>query len=162
MMIAKGSEERWVFRPPEERPLRPEGRVIIYVSAEFERYWAEAVRTFTLGDSSFVENQPEELKTLYGTLVDGMNTGKKVSQFYKEIMAKIKRTNFDTIPDYGLGQGIGLSPKELPVIDKEDRSTLKEGMCFSLRLGVRNKETGPTVIGNTVCLSKRGPQMFTQ
>ena len=62
MMIAKPLEERWAFRPPEERPIRSGDRMIIYLAVEFERYWAEAVRTFTVKDSSFVETQPEQCK----------------------------------------------------------------------------------------------------
>jgi Xaa-Pro aminopeptidase len=162
MMIAKPLEERWAFKLPEESPLRSEDKVIIYLAVEFERYWAEAARTFSVRDSSFVETQPEEIKTLYEAIVGGMSSGKKVSQFYREIMVKIKKENFDFIPDYGLGQGIGLSPKEFPVIAKEDKSILNQGMCFSLRLGVRNKEKGPLMIGNTICLSKKRPEVLTQ
>ena len=161
MMIAKPLEEKWAFKPPEEKPLRSEDKVIIYLAIEFERYWAEAVRTFIVRDSSFVEIQPEGIKTLYETIMEGMSTGKKISQFYKETMAKIKKANFDSIPDYGLGQGIGLSPKEFPVIAKEDRNILNHGMCFSLRLGVRNKEMGPIMIGNTIYLSKKGAEVLT-
>jgi Xaa-Pro aminopeptidase len=162
MMIAKPLEERWAFKPLEEKHLRSGDKVIIYLAVEFERYWAEAARTFSVRGYSFIENQPEEVKTLYESIVEGMNTGKKVSQFYKETMAKIKKANFDFIPDYGLGQGIGLSPKEFPVIAKEDRNILNHGMCFSLRLGVRNKETGPIIIGNTIYLSKKGPEVLTR
>ena len=162
MMIAKPLEEKWAFKPPEEKPLRSGDKVIIYLAIEFERYWAEAARTFSVRDSSFVEIQPEGIKTLYETIMEGMSTGKKISQFYKETMAKIKKGNFDFIPEYGLGQGIGLSPKEFPVIAKEDRNILNHGMCFSLRLGVRNKETGPIMIGNTIYLSKKGAEVLTR
>jgi Xaa-Pro dipeptidase len=162
MMIGKPLEEKWAFRPPEERPIRPGDRMIIYLAVEFERYWAEAARTFSVRDSSFVEIQPEGIKTLYETIMEGMSTGKKISQFYKETMAKIKKGNFDLIPEYGLGQGIGLSPKELPVIVKEDRNIFGQGMCFSLRLGIRDKETGPIMIGNTIYLSKKGPEVLTR
>jgi Xaa-Pro aminopeptidase len=162
MMIAKPLEERWAFRPPEERPLRSGENVIIHISIEFERYWAEGARTFSVRDSSFVETEPEGVKTLYETIVKGMNIGKKMSQFYRETMNLIKKGNFEYIPDYGLGQGIGLSPKELPVIAKEDRNILDKGMCFSLRLGIRDQEMGGIMIGNTIYLSKKGPEVLTR
>lgn len=161
MMIAKPVEERWAFKPPEEKPLRPEDRVIIYLAIEFERYWAEAVRTFHIRDSSFIDTQPEEVKTVYDTIMEGIKTGKKVSQFYRETLAKIKKAKFDIFPDYGIGQGMGLSPKEFPVLRKEDRSILHQGMCFSLRLGVTNKMIGPTMIGHTLSLSRKGVDVLT-
>lgn len=162
MMIAKPLEGRWAFKTPEEKSLRSEDRVIIYLAVEFERYWAEAVRTFSVRESSFVETQPEGVKTLYETILEGMNTGKKVSQFYRETMVKIKKANFDFIPDYGLGQGIGLSLKEFPVLVKEDRNMLDQEMSFSLRLGVRSKEMGPIMIGHTIYLSRKGKEVLTR
>ncbi|MFB3884808.1 MAG: M24 family metallopeptidase [Thermodesulfobacteriota bacterium] len=161
MMIAKPLREKWAFRPPEESPLRSGDRILIYLALEFERYWAEAVRTFTLEGSSFVEMQPEGIKTLYEAIMGGMIPGKKVSRFYKESLIKIKKANEDAILDYGLGQGIGLSPKEFPVIEQKDRSALTPGMCFSLRLGVRKREIGPFMFGNTIYLSRKGPEILT-
>ena len=77
-------------------------------------------------------------------------------------MSKVAKANVEHIPDYGLGQGIGLSPKELPVIAKGDRTVLDEGMCFSLRLGIRGKELGTIMTGNTIYLSKRGAEVLTR
>jgi Xaa-Pro aminopeptidase len=77
-------------------------------------------------------------------------------------MAKIVKANIEYVPDYGLGQGIGLSLKELPVIGKGDRNILDEGMCFSLRLDIRDKEIGRVMAGNTIYLSKRGAEVLTR
>ena len=162
MMILKPLEERGAFRPPEERSLRPGESVIIYLAVEFERYWAEAARTFTFKDSSFIETSPEDVKALYEKVVEGMKPGKRISQFYRETMAKSARANVEHIPDYGLGQGIGLSSKELPVLAQGDRTVLDEGMCFSLRLGIRDKELGTIMTGNTIYLSKRGAEVLTR
>lgn len=161
MMIAKPCEERWAFQPPEEKPLQSGERVMIYLAVEFERYWAEAVRTFDVSDSSLSEVYPEGIKTLYETMVKGMNVGKKVSQFYKETVAKAKKAKCDIFQDDELGQGIGLSPKEFPIIAKGDRNTLHQGMCISLRLGVRRSEMGPLMIGHTIYLSKKRGEVVT-
>jgi Xaa-Pro aminopeptidase len=158
MMIGRPSEERWAFRPPEERPLRQRECVLLYLGVEFERYWAEGARTFTVQDSSFVETRFEPLESLYETLMQGMKPGKKMSQFYREAMAGMKKAKMDFLSDYGLGQGIGLSPRELPLIAKEDRNILREGMCLSLRLGVRNEEKETFMIGDTISLSRKGPE----
>lgn len=162
MMIAKLSEERGVFRPPEDRPIRSEDKMLIYLAVEFERYWAEAIRTLTFKDSSFAEAQPEQIKTLYEKVLDGMKTGKRMSQFYSETMTELEKARLDYLPDCGLGQGIGLSLKESPMIVGDDETTLKEGMCFSLRLGARGKEMGVAMMGDTLYLSRKGPEVFTR
>ncbi len=162
MMIARPLKERWAFKPPEESLLRSEDRIIIYLAIAFERYWAEATRTFSVRDSSLVETQPEEVKRVYETILKGISTGKKVSEFYRETMARIKKANFEFIPDYGLGRGIGLSLREFPILDTNNRNVLTQGTCFSLCLGVRNREMGPLMVGNTIYLSRKGPQVLTR
>jgi Xaa-Pro aminopeptidase len=162
MMILKPFEKDGAFRPPEERPISSGDRIIIYVAVEFERYWAEAVRTFVLKESAFAEIQPETVKALYETILQGMKIGKRVSQFYREAVAKMAKAKFEEISGYGMGQGIGLSLKELPLISKEDRSILVDGMCLSLRLGIRAKELGAAMIGDTIYLSSKGPEVLTR
>ncbi len=162
MMIARPMEKEWAFKPPEEKIFYPEEKIIIYISVEFERYWAEAIRTFTIRDSSFEEIQPDEVNTLYDSIVGGMVYGKRISQFYKEALAKIKEANFEFVSDYGLGNGIGLGPKEFPMIDGEGRNVLMQGMCLSLRIGVYNKYLGPVMVGDTFHITKKGLKLLTQ
>jgi Xaa-Pro aminopeptidase len=162
MMILKPSDKNGAFRPPEERPIRSGDRLIIYLAVEFERYWAEAVRTVTFADVSFQETLPDPVKTLYENILQGMKIGKKISQLYRETMAKIAKVKFEEISDYGVGQGIGLSLKELPLIAKEDRNILADGMCLSLRVGIRDKEVGAAMIGDTIYSSKAGPEAVTR
>ena len=162
MMILKPSEENGAFRPPEERPIRSGDRIIIYLAVEFERYWAEAVRTFTFADSSFKETLPDHVKTLYENILQGMKIGKRMSQLHRETMAKIAKAKLKEISGYGMGQGIGLSLKELPLIAKEDRTILADGMCLSLRLGIRDKELGVVMTGDTIYLSSKGPEVLTR
>jgi len=162
MMILKPSEKNGAFRPTEERTIKSGDWMIIYVAVEFERYWAEAVRTFAVKESAFAEIQHETVKTLYENILQGMKIRKRMSQFYKETRAKIAKAKFEEISDYGMGQGIGLSVKELPLIAKEDRTILADGMCLSLRLGIRGKELGTIMIGDTIYLSKAGPEVVTR
>jgi Xaa-Pro aminopeptidase len=162
MMIATPAEERWSFRPPGERALRSGTRMILYLSVEFERYWSEGFRTFDIKNSSFEEVHHQEVKALYENLQRTMTTGKKISHFHREALGMIKKCGFEALADHGVGQGIGLSPLEAPLISKGEQTILKPGMCFSLHLGVRNKETAAAVMGETVCLSRRGAEVLTR
>lgn len=162
MMIAKPMEERWAFRPAEEIQISFGESRIIYLAVEFERYWAEGIRTFAARDSSFAEPKFENISALYERIVNGMRPEKTSSQFYHETMEELKKENIDYIPEYGLGQGIGLSPQEFPVISGEDHTLLREGMTFSLRLSIKNKDMGAIMTGNTIHLTKQGPEILTK
>ena len=161
MMIAKPKAGTWAFRPSEETSLSPGETVIVYLAVEFERYWAEGARTYTVKDSSLVLVPSEEVGLLYERLIRGIKPGKDSAQFYREAMREIKKSKAEFIPDYGLGEGIGLGIKEFPVFAPKKGVPLKEGNCFSLRLLVKDKTLGAVMIGNTVLLTKKGPEVLT-
>lgn len=163
MLLARPIKEKWSFRPAEDGQILIGDTIIVYLAVEFERYWSEGIRTFVAADaSSLVPTQSDNAYALYEGIMAGMKPGKAVSQFYKEIVNQIQKSPFDYIPEYGLGQGIGLSLHEFPVITDEDSNLLKEGMCLTLRLAIRDKEMGAVMIGNTIHLSKDGPEVLTK
>ena len=161
MLIAKPMEPDWAFRPAEEAPFSSGDRVILYLAVEFERYWAEAIRTFVVQDASFLEVKPEAMMSLYEQVMNGLMPGKTVSQFCKETAGKIRKSNMDPILRYGLGHGIGLGLEEFPLIGEGEKEMLAKGMCLTLRLAVKDPEAGAVMIGNTVSLSKNGPEVLT-
>jgi Xaa-Pro aminopeptidase len=150
------------LRPFGDVPLSADERVILYLAVEFERYWAEGVRTFVLEGDSFKECPVGIFNTLYSQFLQNMKLGERISQFCKETVAETKATHVDAIYDYGLGQGIGLSLQELPLLTEEETNPFREGMCLTLRLAIKNGGKGPMMIGHTIYLSKAGPEILTQ
>jgi Xaa-Pro aminopeptidase len=132
------------------------------LAVEFERYWAEGVRTFVLEGDSLRECPVDIFNTLYSQTIQKIKLGERISQFYKETVAEMKAARVDAIYDYGLGQGIGLSPQELPLLTEEETNPFREGMCLTLRLATKSGGKGPMMIGNTIYLSKAGPEILTQ
>lgn len=162
ILIAKPQETQWAFRPPEDTQIRSGDTVIIYLAMEFERYWAEGIKTFRAKNSSLEEVTPETVGSLYERLAEGMQPGKKLSQFYKDTLHEVQKSKAHAIWDYGMGQGIGLSLQELPLINKEEKNVIKEGMCLTLRLAIKDNEMGGIMIGNTFHVSKNGPEVLTR
>ena len=162
MMIAHPSTKSWSFRPAEARPIRTDETIMINLAVEFERYWAEAVRTVSFRGSYFSEIRPEALQKLSAQIGAGLHAGKSAAQCYREAMAKIACSKQEYISDYGLGGGIGLSPQEHPLLAQADNTTLCPGMTFSFRLGFSDKERGAIMAGDTICLTKKGYEILTR
>lgn len=154
MLIAKPLDPTWAFRPAEEAPLSAGETLIVYLATQYERYWAEGIRTFVVEEACLVEVKSESFQSLYQEILEGMIPGKKMSEFYKEALQAIRKSKVDPIQEYGFGQGIGLSLQEFPLISNKDETPLKEGMCFTLRLGVKDQQRGALFIGNTIYVSK--------
>jgi len=162
MLIGKPMEANWSLRPPEDIQISDGDTVILHVTVEFERYWAEGTRTFIAKGSTLTRPGSADAEALYERMVKGLTAGKSVSSFYKETLGKIKRTKAVCLTEYGLGDGIGLSLQELPLLTGEDKTLLKEGMCLTLRLALKDPEMGALMIGNTLHLSKSGPELLTK
>jgi Xaa-Pro aminopeptidase len=162
ILIGKPKASNWTLRPPEDTRVADGDTLILYLAVELERYWAEGTRTFTAKGPTLTRPESADAESLYERVVKGLNTGKSVSSFYKETLGKIKRGKIDSLTEYGLGGGIGISLQEPPQLIGEDKTLLKEGMCLTLRLAVKDRELGAFMIGNTLHLSKNGPEVLTK
>jgi Xaa-Pro aminopeptidase len=161
MMIGRPKGEQWSFKPADEGTIPPGETVLLYLAVEFERYWAEASRTFVMKENSLAPVEREDFNARYGRIIKLLRQGKTASEFQKEVIAQLGKEKVEYLSDYGLGQGIGLSPRESPALSKEDKTVLKEGMCMTLRLLVKDKGLGAMMIGNTLLLTKKGSQILT-
>ncbi len=159
-MLFGRSGEKKRLRPPENRSIGQGHALIINAAVEFERYWAEAVKTFMVKEDSFSEIA-SDATAVYGRAVDAIKPGRTVSRLYKDLLEDARRSGLELLSDYGLGGGIGLSLNELPVINEKGAQKLKEGMCLSLRLAVKDKTYGSTMFGNTLLVRKNGAEVLT-
>ena len=162
ILIARPKENGSALRPCEDFFLPADEPVILYLAVEFERYWAEAVRTFVYEKGFFIETDAESVRTLYHRVVAGLNAGKEVSLFCSEVSALAASAYGHIFHEYGLGNGIGLSLRESPLLSRTETSRFQEGMCLSLRLAIKGDETGLALTGETIYLSPDGPEVLTR
>ena len=148
------------LRPAENRRIEPGEVFIFYAAVEFERYWAEGIRTFAAGEASFSE-LTSDAPTVYGRALETVKTGSTVARVYKAIVDEAALAGLQPLLDYGFGNGIGLSLNESPVITERGGQRLKEGMCLALRLAARDEIYGRVMLGNTLIVGKDGTEVVT-
>ncbi len=154
-------EKDETLRPPVDRRISGGDVVVVHLAAEFERYWAEGTRTYRAEGASLAESTAEGVRSLYNRITKGLVPGITASGFYREALAKIRRSRISFVADYGLGGSIGLSCQEPPLLSADDDTLLREGMTLSLSLAVTTPETGLAMLGDTVHLSGNGPEILT-
>jgi Xaa-Pro aminopeptidase len=159
ILLARPRGAAWTLRPAVEAPITAGETVIVYVAASFERYWSESIRTFVAEKRSLAKTDDEKAHELYQRVAAAMQPGKSTAQFYKEAVRHIGRNAAGT--RHGLANGIGLSLKEFPVITGKETDQLAEGMCFALRIAVDDQKSGTVMVGNTIYLSEKGPEVLT-
>ena len=161
VLFGRPQEPKWALRPPEEAFIERGIAVIVYLAVAYERYWSEGIRTFNTMENSFSFPDLKKAETLYGELTKRIKPGKAISQCYKEAVGEIQESGRDYIAEYGLGEGIGLSLNEWPILDKKATGNLEEGMCLTLRMCISDKNIGAVMTGNTFFTSKTGVEGLT-
>lgn len=160
VLIGKPSMAGWAFRPIDDLAINAGDRVIFYVAVEFERYWAEAMRTFTFTGSLFVEERNDDISSRYEALCKGLKSGNKVSDFVREAAGVMGPEGVKLLEPYGLGSGVGLGLHEAPLLASESAEVLEDGMLLSLRMATQGAE-GTIMVGNTVCVTGVGGVVLT-
>ena len=162
ILVARPIESGWTMRPAENRGISEGENIITYVAVAFERYWSEAIRTFAAGPSHFKENTSEDAAALYEKILRMIEPGVAVTQVYNEALAEMQKSPMEHLPQYGLGQGIGLSPRELPRLTPHSLDHFTENMSFTLRLALKDKKSGSLMTGETILLSEGHRECLTR
>ncbi|HUT71757.1 MAG TPA: M24 family metallopeptidase [Desulfatiglandales bacterium] len=161
ILFSNPGEDQWALRLPEDATVAEGQTFIVYLAAAFERYWAEAIRTFVVQNGSFEEPELENAEALFKRIADEIKPGKAVSQFCGEAIKEIQEDGFGLISEYGFGGGIGLSLNEPPAITQVHANDLKEGMCLALRLALKDKSLGGIMTANTLVVKRSGAELLT-
>ncbi len=161
MLIARPAGQNWTFQPSGERKIAVGDRLVIYLAVEYERYCAEVVRTFVAGAAGFTEVEKENTAATFKRITDLIKQGVKVSDLCQNIADELQKNKTGFVPDTGLGQGVGLSLNESPLISGKDETELKPGMCFALRIAIKGANSEAVMVGNTVLLLKNGVEIAT-
>jgi len=151
----------WAMRPAENSFPGTGSVLIVYLAVAYERYWSEGIRTFRVDEKALSSLDPAGPQGLYKRAIECLQPGKAVSQCCMEIRGCMKEAGADLIDDYGLGQGIGLSLNEPPFLREDATGPLAEGMCLSLRLGMKEGTSGESMMGDTFFVSKAGLEGLT-
>jgi Xaa-Pro dipeptidase len=161
VLLGRPQQKNWALRPAGQESLPAGESLIIYLALVYERYWSEAARTFQVENHILKIPDLEGWQAFYDELADCLQPGKDIAACRRDMLAGIKKHVADFIPDYGLGQGIGLSPEEGPGLDETATGSLESGMCLTLHPCMREPNLGAVMIGNTLAVSQSGVEVLT-
>jgi Xaa-Pro aminopeptidase len=159
-LVGRVIGENWCLGPAEKKRIDEGQTVSLYLAVEFERYWAEAARTFRVENDSLVPAD-QVFDEAFRESAEAVKAGKTGSEVYSSIVQTLKTRGFEPLTEYGLGYGIGRSPEELPWIAEEDSSRLVEGMAIALHLIVKSKNAGVLMKGETFLVTCAAPVALT-
>ena len=162
ILVGRPKNKDWSLRLPDESNVADGDTLILYMAVESERYWAEGARTFVGKGDTLTPAKVESVEKTYANIISRVKSGNSVSQFLKEMADELKKSGLELVPDYGFGQGVGLSLNEMPVVSTDNNSQFKDGMCLTLRVMVKDKSLATVMLGDTVSLSGGKVEILTK
>ncbi len=162
IMVANPRQPAWAFRPTENFMPSEAGAIIVSMAVAFERYWAEAIRTYRVDSSSLLYYSGNSIGAVYEKMLGGMRPENGIDHFCRHAHNEIEESRLYSLPVYGLGNGIGLALQEYPLLEGGENAVLKKAMCFAVRLAAKDPEIGSVMIGDTIILSEGGVEVTTR
>jgi Xaa-Pro aminopeptidase len=149
VLTARPGESDWAFRPAGEPAFREGDTVSVHLSASWERYWSEAIRTFVVRADRLDLVWNGELDERFRRLVAAATPGVTVAEWVRAAGATLSASEQQALLPYGLGHGIGVTPEESPVLAADSQAMIESGMCLVVRAALTG-DRGLVVHGDTI------------
>jgi Xaa-Pro aminopeptidase len=160
LLFVRPNHTDWILRPAADHVVGKGTQLVVYAAAELDRYWAEASRTFVMGNEALAPVEAEKVATVYQKMVQAVVPGQGGEAPVKAARSAAAATGIVLKEDYGFGNGIGLSLDEAPVIAAGSTAPLTAGMALSLRLATPAE--GGQMIGDTLLVGVAGSEIVTR
>ena len=149
LLIARPQEPEWAFHPAEDATIDEDETLCVHLSASWERYWSEAIRTCVVRADGVDLVWDHELDGRFRRLVADAKPGVTVADWVSAARAAMSPSEILALEPYGLGHGIGVTPEESPVLAADSRATIESGMCLVVRAALTS-DRGLVLHGNTI------------
>jgi Xaa-Pro aminopeptidase len=149
LQVARAQDPEWAFRPAEDATIDEGETLCIQLSASWERYWSEAIRTCVVRAGRLDPVWDHDLAGRFGRLVAGARPGVTVAAWVRVARAVMSPSEIRSIDPYGLGHGVGVTPEEPPLLVADSLATLESGMCLAVRAALTS-ERGLVLHGDTI------------
>jgi Xaa-Pro aminopeptidase len=149
VLIARPADRPPAFRPVEDEWFSDGGLVSVLLSASWERYWSEAIRTFRVNGNRFDAAADPSIHERFQTVVRSLQGGTTTTtQWSRAALAGMRDAEITAVATYGIGHGIGVTPEEWPALADVD-VPVATAMCFTVRMPFQSTD-GLIWCGDTV------------
>jgi Xaa-Pro aminopeptidase len=160
LFLGRTRPEGWYLGPAEDETISQGQTVVFCFAVEFERYWAEATRTFKVEGNLLVPVE-HGLDELFHAVIEKVKPGATVSAVYRSAVEGLNAKGLEPMLEYGIGQGIGLAANEPPYLGGGEDALVHDGMALALRLFVKDPSAGAVATGSTVIVTATATEVLT-
>lgn len=161
VLIATPLESGWTFRPVQDAAIGNGEKIVLHIAACWERYWAESARTYAATSRGLECVSSAAQDAAFGRLAAAVNPGRTAAEYVRTAAAEMGPSHAALIEEYGFGSGIGITPKEPPILAPDNQTMIERGMCLAIRAALPDNRGGFIVRADTVVAGEDGAKIAT-
>ena len=143
--------------PPAHRHFVRGNPVSCELTVQYEGYWVQICRTFSLGEPS-----PKQRRIFltacnaYEKALGMCYPGNSVARIAIAAVEEVDRAGYSGCIRYGLGHGIGLDLPEPYSVDLHSKETLASGAVLVVHIGIWVEGEGAAFVGGPIAIDTQG------
>jgi len=148
---ANGADPVWIGSG---KPIKRDEAVFVDIGPSVDGYLSDITRTFFVGNpSSRIRSMFEGVREALFECYDEAHPGMLACELDHTAREKLDRLGYGGLFIHPAGHGVGLTVSEEPFIAPWSKLSLKEGMVFTLEIGVYDQDSGGVRLEDTVRFS---------
>jgi len=136
--------------------------LLIDFGSRYQGYHSDQTRTVVCGKpSSEQEKVYQVVKDAHDKAIEKIQPGIPIHEVDEAARDHIRKCGYDEYFGHGTGHGIGLAVHEDPVVNKENKDLVQEGMVFTVEPGIYIPDWGGVRIEDMIRVTSKGAEILT-
>jgi Xaa-Pro aminopeptidase len=136
--------------------------ILIDFGSRVQGYHSDQTRTVVCGKpSSEQEKVYQIVKEAHDKAIEKIRPGIPIQEVDEAARDHIRKCGYDEYFGHGTGHGIGLAVHEDPVVNKENKDLVQEGMVFTVEPGIYIPDWGGVRIEDMIRVTYDGAEVLT-
>ena len=163
IIIASGKRSALPHGKAARKRIEKGDLILIDFGARFQGYHSDQTCTVVCGKpSSKQEKIYQVVKEAHDKAIEIIRPGISIQEVDEAARNHIQKNGYDEYFGHGTGHGIGLAVHEDPVVNRENKDLLQEGMVFTVEPGIYIPDWGGVRIEDMIQVTSQGAEVLTR
>lgn len=162
LIVASGKRAALPHGKPAVKRIEKGDLVLIDFGSGFQGYHSDQTRTVVCGKPSSKQKRVYQVvKEAHDKAIEKIRPGIPIHAVDEAAREHIRNCGYDQYFGHGTGHGIGLAVHEEPVVNKENKEMVLEGMVFTIEPGIYIPDWGGVRIEDMIRVTSHGAEILT-
>jgi Xaa-Pro aminopeptidase len=162
LIIASGKRSALPHGKAAVKKIEKGDLILIDFGSGFQGYHSDQTCTVVCGKPSSKQKKVYQVvKEAHDKAIEKIQPGIPIHTVDEAARDHIRKCGYDEYFGHGTGHGIGLAVHEEPVVNKENKEMVSEGMVFTIEPGIYIPDWGGVRIEDMIRVTSQGAEVLT-